>query len=160
MKRIITLAVTALMLAMCLVGCGKRDPKYFGKWEASSMTLDGKTSDKVMGVPIAALFRFEIYKDGKVKWQSAVDNNIIQNANSGMDVTWKEVNENRIEIKVSDLSGKSETQTMNLNYRDDMLVIEESGSAIYLKKVDEFTAIDPNALNSAASAIQNFGITE
>lgn len=77
-----------------------------------------------------------------------------------MDVTWKEVKENRIEIKVSDRSGKSETQTMNLNYRDDMLVIEESGSAIYLKKVDEFTEIDPNALNSAASAIQNFGITE
>jgi hypothetical protein len=150
----------ALMLAMCLVGCGKRDPKYFGKWEGSSMTLDGTTSDKVMGVPIAALFRFEIYDDGKVKWQSAVDNNIIQNAKSGMDVTWKEVKENRIEIKVSDRSGKSDAQTMNLNYRDDMLVIEEGGSAIYLKKVDEFTEIDPNALNSAASAIQNFGITE
>lgn len=67
MKRIITLAITALMLAMCLVSCGKRDPKYFGKWEGASMTLDGKTSDKVMGVPIAALFRFEIYDDGKVK---------------------------------------------------------------------------------------------
>ena len=49
---------------------------------------------------------------------------------------------------------------MNLNYRDDMLVIEEGSSAIYLKKVDEFTKIDSEALNSAASAIQNFGITE
>ena len=159
MRRIISLAFAAFMLAMCLVGCGKRDPKYVGKWEASSMTLNGETSEQVMGVPISALFRFEVYDNGKVTWRSAVDNNIIQNANATMDITWKETKENRIEFKVTDLSGKTDTQTMNLNYHDDMLVIEESGSAIYLKKVDEFTKIDPQALNSAASAIQNFGIT-
>ena len=160
MRRIISLAFAAFMLAMCLVSCGKRDPKYIGKWEASSMTLDGKTSEQIMGVPISALFRFEVSDDGKVTWHSAVDNNIIQNANSDMDITWKEVKDDRIEFKVTDRTGKSDTQTMNLNYRDDMLVIEEGSSAIYLKKVDEFTKIDSEALNSAASAIQNFGITE
>ncbi|MCR5599792.1 MAG: hypothetical protein K6G33_03480 [Ruminococcus sp.] len=158
MRRILSLMIAAVMLTLCIVGCGKRDPKYIGKWEADSMNLGGESSTAVMGVPLSALFRFEVTDDGKVKWRSAVDNNIIQNAKSNMDITWKETEKNRIEFKVTDISGKEATQTMNLNYRDDMLVIEEGGSAIYLKKVDEFTQIDPALLNSAASAIQNFGI--
>ena len=160
MKRIISVVLAAVMLSLCLVGCGKRDPKYVGKWEALKMQLDGETMEAVMGVPLSALFRFEVSDNGKVTWRSAVDNNIIQNAKSNMDITWKETEKNKIEFKVTDLSGKTETQTMNLHYRDEMLVIEENGSAIYLKKVDEFTQIDPEALNSAASAIQNFGLSD
>ena len=41
-----------------------------------------------------------------------------------------------------------------------MLAIEDDGFAIYLKKVDEFTPIDTDALNAAAGVIQNFGINE
>ena len=160
MRRIMSLVIAAVMLSLCLAGCGKRDPKYIGKWEAQKMELGDETMENVMGVPIGALFRFEVSDNGKVTWRSAVDNNVIQNARSNMDITWKETDENKIEFKVTDRSGESDTQTMNLHYRDDMLVIEESGSAIYLAKVDEFTQIDPELLNSAASAIQNFGISD
>lgn len=159
MKKVLVFTLSALMLICCLAGCGaKRDPKYHGKWEADYMTMEGTKITDMLGIPLSALFRFEIGSDGKVKWVSAVDNNIIQNANSNMDITWKETKTDVIQFKVTDITGNADTETMDLHYRDGMLVIEADGSAIYLKKVDEFTPIDADMLNSAASAIQNFGI--
>lgn len=161
MKKMIAFTLSALMLICCLAGCGaKRDPKYYGKWEADYMSMEGTNITNMLGVPLSALFRFEIDGGGKVTWVSAVDNNIIQNANSNRDITWKETKTDVIEFKVTDITGKEDTETMELHYRDGKLVIEADGSAIYLKKVDEFTPIDADLLNSAASAIQNFGITE
>jgi len=159
MKRIISLAAAAFILMCCVIGCGaKRDPKYIGKWEATEMMMDGTSYKDMMGVPLSALFSFEIKKDGKVEWRSAVNNQIIQNANENLDITWKETEDNVIEIRVSDLTDKKPDNTMDLTYRDGKLVIEEEGSYINISKVDEFTEIDPDALNAAAGVIQNFGI--
>ena len=161
MKKILILTIFAVLMLCCIVGCGaKRDPKYFGKWEADYMTSKGEKITAMLGMPLSALFRFEIKEDGKATWISAVDNNIIQNANSNMEITWKETKTDVIEFKVTDLNGEEQTQTMDLHYRDGMLAIEEEGSAIYLKKVDEFTPIDSDALNAAAGAIQNFGVDQ
>ena len=160
MKKIIAFTLSAIALLCCLAGCGaKRDPKYYGKWEADYMTIDGKKYEDLM-LPVGALFRFELSKEGKVTWNSAVNNAIIQNANEDKDIIWKGIDENRIEIRVTDLNGKEDTQTMELAYVDEALVIDMDSSQIHLVKVDEFSEIDPYLLNSAASAIQNFGITE
>ncbi|MBO7475175.1 MAG: hypothetical protein J6U00_14460 [Ruminococcus sp.] len=161
MKRTVTLVLTMAFMALSLCCCGaKRDPKYIGKWEATSMTVNGNAMDNFVGVPIGALFRFEIFENGKVTWQSPVDNKILQNANSDKEITWKEKEENILQFKVKDLTGNNADEMMTLYYRDEMLVIEGEGSSIDIKKVEEFTEIDPDALNSAASVIQNFGVTQ
>jgi hypothetical protein len=113
----------------------------------------------MLGMPLSALFRYEIKDGGKANWVSAINNDVIQYG-ANTDITWREKEPNIIELKVADLDGKEATQTMNLHYRDGMLAIEENGTAIYLKKVDEFTPIDTDALNAAAGAIQNFGINQ
>lgn len=160
MKKTAILVMTVIML-ICITGCGaKRDPKYIGKWEAENMTLNGETTDKFVGIPIGALFRFEISDNGSVLWQSAVDNKIIQNANTGKEIKWKEKEENILLFTVKDLNGNDPDETMNLYYSDGKLSIIEGGSSINLIKVEKFTEIDPEALNSAASVIQNFGITQ
>ncbi|MCR4639933.1 hypothetical protein [Ruminococcus sp.] len=160
MRKIIAFTLSAIVLLCCLSGCGaKRDPKYYGKWEADYMTIDGKKYEDIM-LPVGALFRFELTDDGKVTWKSAVDNAIIQNANEDKDMIWKNIEDNRIEIKVTDLSGKTEPQTMELEYIDDALVIDMDSTQVHLVKVDEFSEIDPYLINSVGSAIQNFGIKE
>ncbi|MBQ6033873.1 MAG: hypothetical protein IJL33_00065 [Ruminococcus sp.] len=160
MRKIIAFTLSAIALLCCLAGCGaKRDPKYYGKWEADYMTIDGKKYEEIM-LPVGALFRFELTDSGKVTWSSAVNNAIIQNANEDKDMIWKGIDDNRIEIRVTDLSGKEETQTMELAYVDEALVIDMDSTQVHLVKVDEFSEIDPYLINSAASAIQNFGITQ
>lgn len=161
MKKMITVLISAVMLMCCLAGCGaKRDPKYIGKWEADYMSIDGTKYEDIFGLPLSALMRFEMTEDGKVFWKSAIDNKVIQNANEDKDMTWKETDTDRIEIKVVDTTGKTDTQTMELSYAENSLVVSDNGTEIRLKKVDEFTEIDTDMLNSAASAIQNFGITQ
>lgn len=152
MKKFIAI-VLPLVLMLCAAGCGKRNPKYIGKWEATEMKVNGESIDNFVGVPLSGLFRFEIDDRGNVTWVSGVDNKIIQNANSDTVITWKEIEENKITFKTKNLSS-GETSSMDLWYRDDMLVIEEDNSAIYIKKVDEFTALDSESLNNAADAIQ------
>lgn len=160
MRKIIAFTLSAIAVLCCLAGCGaKRDPKYYGKWEADYMTIDGKKYEEIM-LPVGALFRFELTDSGKVTWSSAVNNAIIQNANEDKDMIWKGIDDNRIEIRVTDLSGKEETQTMELAYVDEALVIDMDSTQVHLVKVDEFSEIDPYLINSAASAIQNFGITQ
>ena len=160
MRKIIAFTLSAIVILCCLAGCGaKRDPKYYGKWEADYMTIDGKKYEDIM-LPVGALFRFELTDEGKVTWSSAVDNAIIQNANEDKDMIWKNIEDNRIEIKVTDLSGKTEPQTMELAYIDDALVIDMDSTQVHLVKVDEFSEIDPYLINSVGSAIQNFGIKE
>ena len=160
MKKIIFFTLSALMLLICAVSCGEKyDPKYCGKWEADYMYLDGEKTTTMLGMPISALFRYEIKDGGKANWVSAVDSNVIQYG-ANTDITWREKEPNIIELKVADLDGKEETQTTDLHYRDGMLAIEDDGFAIYLKKVDEFTPIDTDALNAAAGVIQNFGVNE
>lgn len=160
MRKIIAFTLSAIAVLCCLASCGaKRDPKYYGKWEADYMTIDGKKYEEIM-LPVGALFRFELTDSGKVTWSSAVNNAIIQNANEDKDMIWKGIDDNRIEIRVTDLSGKEETQTMELAYVDEALVIDMDSTQVHLVKVDEFSEIDPYLINSAASAIQNFGITQ
>lgn len=158
MKKILTFTLIAFMLICCLTGCGKRDPKYIGKWEASYMIISGQKYENMLGLPISAVFRFEIKGDGKLEWKSAVDNTIIENANDDTDITWKEKEKDVIQVKVSDRKGKEKSRTMDIKYIDDMLVIESDDSSINLVKVDEFTPIDTDALNAAAGVIQNFGV--
>lgn len=161
MKRTITLALAAILMLVCTVSCGeKRDPKYIGKWEATGLTVNGETTESFLGVPIGALFRFEIEDNGKVTWMSAVDNKVIQNANQDTEIKWKETETDVLQFTVKDLTGKNETQTMSLKYSDGNLFIEESGASLNIAKVEEFTEIDPDALNAAASVVQNFGITQ
>lgn len=152
MKKIIAIIVP-LAILFCLAGCGARDPKYIGKWEATEMKVNGESINNFVGVPLSGLFRFEIDDRGNVTWVSAVDNKIIQNANSDTVITWKETGENMITFKTKNLS-TNETSSMDLSYRDSMLVIEEGDTAIYIKKVDEFTVVDADSLNNAADAIQ------
>ena len=160
MKKFTAFVLSAIALMCFLTGCGaKHDPKYCGKWEADYINVDGKKYENI-GLPISALFRFALKKDGKVEWKSAVDNPIIQNANDDKDMVWKDADGNKIEIRVTDLSGKTETQKMEISYVDDALIIGDDGTEIHLVKVEEFTEIDPYLINSAASAIQNFGITQ
>ena len=160
MKRIIALVLAAVMMLVFAVGCGKkRDPKYVGKWEADYMNANGTKYENVM-LPIGALFRFELTKDGKVMWHSAVDNVIIENANDDKEMTWEETEENKMKIEVKYLNDKTNSLTMDVTYVDGSLIIGSEGSEIHLNKVDEFTEVDPDALNAAASAIQNFGITQ
>ena len=161
MKKTITLILAAVLMLIFTVSCGeKRDPKYIGKWEATGITVNGETTESFLGIPIGALFRFEIEDNGKVTWQSAVDNKVIQNANEDTEIKWKETETDVLQFTVKDLTGKNETQTMSLKYNDGNLIIEENGSSLNIAKVEEFTEIDPDALNAAASVVQNFGITQ
>lgn len=161
MKRIILTALAAVMMLCCLTGCGsKRDPKYIGKWEADQLTFSDVTSSEFLGVPISALFRFDISKDGKVEWKSPIDNPVIQNANEDTEIKWKEISENKLQFTVYDLTGKNDPETMELVYRDGKLCIEEDTISITLGKVDEFTPVDTDKLNNAAHAIQDYGIAD
>lgn len=161
MKRIISIALVAVMLACCLAGCGaKRDPKYVGKWEAKYMTIDGTKYEDMLGLPISALFRFEIQQDGKVYWRSPIDDKIIQNANENNEITWKQKKkeDDIIILTVKDLKSKEDPRTMEMKYVNGSLVIDSDGTTVDLEKVDEFTEIDPQDLSAAAGVIQNFGV--
>ncbi|MCR4794712.1 MULTISPECIES: hypothetical protein [Ruminococcus] len=160
MNKIMTFILSAVMLLLFLAGCGEKyDPKYIGKWEADYMYMDGEKTTDMLGMPLSALFRYEIKDGGKANWVSAVDSNVIQYGKN-TEITWKETDPDYIQLTVTDLDGKEKPQTMKLHYREGMLTIEEDSTAIYLKKVDDFTPIDKDALNAAAGVIQNFGVNQ
>ena len=71
MKKIVSAILSCAMIAGCLTGCGKKyDDKFIGKWEASEMVVDGTSYEDFMGVPLNAMFQFDIQDNGKGEWHS------------------------------------------------------------------------------------------
>lgn len=154
MKKLISLSMATLMLAGCMVGCGKKDDddkekknKFIGKWECDDLLVDGDSSTKdlvtgMLGMPLNVLIQITIEEDGKAEMSSPLFE-LEEAEGTEMEVSWKELDDNKMELKVA---ADGEEEVLEFEYKDDKLVsvMEEDGSVteMYLVKVDEFTEFD------------------
>ena len=132
MKRFLALAAAAAMSAVCFVGCGSSNKDYFvGKWQAKSMTTDGKTIEgEYMGISIGAIFQVE-FKDDET-------GRIIMYGEDDTNFDWKAYG-----YKV-DISVDGETVTFEKDGDD--IKAEKDDTSFTLKKVDEFSKLDLSKL--------------
>ena len=154
MKKLISLSMATLMLAGCMVGCGKKDDddkekknKFIGKWECDDLLVDGDSSTKdlvtgMLGMPLNVLIQITIEEDGKAEMSSPLFE-LEEAEGTEMEVSWKELDDNKMELKVA---ADGEEEVLEFEYKDDKLVsvTEEDGEVteMYLVKVDEFTEFD------------------
>lgn len=154
MKKLISLSMATLMLAGCMVGCGKKDDddkekknKFIGKWECDDLLVDGDSSAKdlltgMLGMPLNVLIQITIEEDGKAEMSSPLFE-LEEAEEAEMEVSWKELDDNKMELKVA---ADGEEEVLEFEYKDDKLVsvMEEDGEVteMYLVKVDEFTEFD------------------
>ncbi len=110
------------------------DPTAFlGKWECEKMVIDGEELTDYMGIPIYAMFQFDIKEDGTA---NTPQTELADTA----EYTWGMVSEEEIEIVSENGSA------LVFSFEGDKLAGHdtESDDVIYLVKVDEFTPFDFN----------------
>ena len=154
MKKLLSLSMAALFIVSCGAGCGKKDDsssekepsKFAGKWECEKMAWNGAEMTNFLDTPVNVMLQAELTDDGQFIAHSAMEDSV-DAENSG---SWKELSDDKIEI-TGTVNG--EEQTLELEYKDNMLVgdISESGMnvQVFLVKVDEFTEYDPSADSSS-----------
>lgn len=104
---------------------------FLGKWECESMVIDGEELTDFMGIPIYAMFQFDIKDDGTASTAQT-------ELTDTVDYTWGMVSENEMEIVSVDGTA------LTFALEGDKLAGHdtESDDVIYLVKVDEFTPFD------------------
>jgi len=142
MKKISVFLTMALIMICCLTGCGGREA-YAGKWEASEIVVNNNSVTDLGGVPLSALVRFELDKNGSAKWESAMDG-VKDSAKDGVSASWK-VKDDKVIMKVT--APDSDPQEMEFEPRDGNLVMSQSGTEIILTNVDEYTPVDEETLS-------------
>lgn len=150
MKKITVFLAMAVMLLLCLTGCGGREA-YAGKWEASEIVTNNSSIKELGGLPISALIRFDLDESGSAKWESPLEN-VKDPSKDGISARWK-IKDGKVVLRVS--QPDQDNKIMEFEPKDGKLVISESGTEIILVSVDEYTPIDENAVQSLLS-IYNF----
>ena len=131
MKRFLALAAAAAMSAVCFVGCGSSKDDFVGKWQAKSMTTDGKTIEgEFMGISIGAIFQVE-FKDDET-------GRIIIHGKEDTNFDWK-ADGDKVDVTVD---GK----TVTFEKEGDDIKAEKDDTSFTLKKVDEFSKLDLSKL--------------
>ncbi|MDE6538623.1 MAG: hypothetical protein K2K66_00385 [Ruminococcus sp.] len=106
---------------------------FIGKWECTKFVKGGEEYTNVNGIPIYALFQYDLLEDGKIN----LADSLMEVAPPEVDMTylWGAIGENQIEIASSD---GNITFTMD----NGQLISNTSDEEIYLDKVDEFQDFD------------------
>lgn len=101
---------------------------FLGKWECESMVIDGEELTDFMGIPIYAMFQFDIKEGGTA-------NTPPTDVTDTVEYTWGMISENEIEIVSEDGTA------LTFVFEGDKLAGHdtESDDVIYLIKVDDFT---------------------
>lgn len=146
MRKFAAFAIASALLAGSLTGCSGYDEKFVGCWEASEMVVNGNSIKELAGVPIGAMMRFELKKDGTADWASPISA-IGDPKKSGILAIWKSTDETSAELTIR--VPEQDDNVIYLEYIDGRVVIDNSGVETYLDKVEQFSEIDENALNDA-----------
>ena len=144
MKKFAAFTATAVLLAGCLSGCSGYEKKFIGNWEASEMIVNGNSIKELAGIPIGAIMRFELKKDGTADWESPLAN-VGDPSKSGISGVWKSTDDNNAELTIS--IPEQDEQIIRLEYADGKVVVNTNGVETYLKKVDHFSEVDEKLLN-------------
>lgn len=144
MRKFASLTIASALLAGCLTGCSGYDKKFIGYWEASEMIVNGNSIKDIAGVPIGAMMRFELKKDGTADWASPLSA-VGDPSKSGVRAVWKSTDTDSAELTIS--VPEQDDSVINLEYADGRVVIESNGVETYLEKVDQFSEVDEKLLN-------------
>ena len=109
---------------------------FIGKWECEKISTDGEEVDELMGIPVYALYQYDIMEDGT----AGISESLMEVATEEdkLEYTWGLISENEIEIVSSD--GDTIQFTLDGDYL--VSIDEATKTEIYLKKVDEFQYFD------------------
>ncbi len=159
MKRIISGALVLVMLLSCFTGCGNNyNEKFIGKWEAAEMSVDGTVYEDYLGIPLNALFQFDIQDKGKGEWHSPMSGTT--GSASEMLIKWEEADSDSIEVTAYIENDSDSEQSFRLEYKDGSLVMSEDGVEFYLKRVDSFTEYTQDELTNMLGNTMNSILTE
>ena len=114
---------------------------FLGKWECEKIIVDGEELADFMGIPIYAMFQFDIKDDGKAYTSDYAPSGVIE-------YKWGMISETEIEIVSEDGTA------LTFSFEGDKLASRdaESGNVIYLVSVDELTPFDAEEfMNESAS---------
>lgn len=146
MKKLLSIAASAVLLASCFTACGKdkdkkSDSKFVGNWQSTKMIANGTEMTDLLGIPLNALVHLIIEDNGKCKMESPMESGITENG------TWKEDGDKvTVTFETSDEGFNEENNVQVLEYKDGNLVLsgEAAGAEgeLILEKVTEFATFD------------------
>lgn len=102
---------------------------FVGKWQGVKFVSDGEEYTDFLGVPVYAMFQFELCEDGTINLSEFMSQQVVEDITTW---SWKETSGTQGELYSDD-----EVSVIKLD--GDYLVIDEDGEQAYLEKVDEFT---------------------
>lgn len=107
---------------------------FIGKWESSKLVANGEELNEVNGLPVYAVFQYNILEDGSV----TLPDSLMEVSVSGNPVTYKWGMISDTEIEITGSNGSSVIYTLE----NGQLVNIDAKEEIYLDKVDDFTYFD------------------
>lgn len=110
------------------------DSSFVGKWECSKLVANGEELDELAGLPIYAVFQYDVREDGTVELPESLME--ISDQENPVSYTWKSKSDNEIEIVGSNDS------SIVYSLENGQLVNISGTEEIYLDKVDEFKDFD------------------
>ncbi|MCM1313745.1 MAG: hypothetical protein NC205_07795 [Prevotella sp.] len=127
MKKLIILIV--MCLSVC-VSCRQNKISHFvGKWQGVKIITDGEEWDELSGIPVYALYQFEICEDGSVVFGETASELITDTWN------WREIPDStKIELYSND-----DIEVLALDNGGLVYSESENDGTLYLEKVDEFS---------------------
>lgn len=145
MKKIVSAILSCAMIAGCLTSCGKKyDDKFIGKWEASEMVVDGTSYEDFMGVPLNAMFQFDIQDNGKGEWHSPMSGS--SGGESDMRMEWDSGENGSIDVTAYIENDSESEQKFSMVYDNGELTFTEDDVEFHMKKVDSFTQYSQDEL--------------
>lgn len=108
---------------------GNKDD-FIGKWQSVRLVSNGEELQDVAGLPVYAVFQYDICDDGIVKLPDSLME--VADKDNPVNYTWKFKSDNEIEI-----NGSNNTSIV-YTLKDGQLINADSTEEIYLEKVDEF----------------------
>lgn len=127
------------------------DISFVGKWQADSITVNGETSDVILGVPVESVYQFELFDDntGEIAFYE----------NYGIEWEISDSNSDEIILIIdSDPDNPTDYDMEDLifNYKTGMLTGSEDDSAyIHMLQVDEFSEVIENYIPTKPSEEKN-----
>lgn len=146
MKKLLSIAASAVLFTSCFTACGKdkekkSDSKFVGNWQSTKMIANGTEMTDLLGIPLNALVHLVIEDNGECKMESPMDSSKTEKG------TWKEDGEKiTVTFETSGDGFSDDDNVQVLEYKDGNLVIsgEKVGAEgeLILEKVTEFATFD------------------
>lgn len=160
MKKLLSIAASALLLASCFTACGKNkdkksDSKFVGNWQSTKLISDGTEMTEFFGIPLNSLVHLVVEDNGKCKIESPLDPDTSEKG------TWEEDGDKlTVTFELSDEDSEdSSDNTQVLEYKDGNLVFsaDEVGveGELILEKVEEFATFNMDEWKDSLQ--QSFG---